>query len=60
MGDAELPRLVGTGEVPLVLDEDTTLDPVLILREVGVDGLQGGVDGLLDGVAGRTLGVGVE
>lgn len=67
-GDAEFPRLVLTGEVPLIPDETTgPLEPVLILRgveledlEAGVMGLFGGGDGLLDGVACRILGVGLE
>lgn len=74
-GEAEFPRLVFTGEVPLIPGEATVLlDPVLILRGVGVedlgagvgdllggvDGLCDGVDGLRDGVAGRRLGVGLE
>ena len=67
LGEAELPRLVLTGEFPLIPDEATLPDPVLILRGVGVedlgtgvDGLLGGVDGLRDGVACRKLGDGLD
>lgn len=61
-GDAELPLLVLTGEVPLV-----TLEHVLNLRGVGVEARGAGVEGLLDGedglrvgVAWRRVGVGLE
>ena len=68
LGEAEFPLLVFTGETPLIPDVATVpLEPVLILRGVGVDdlgtgveGLLGGVDGLCDGVACRTLGDGLE
>lgn len=67
-GEAELPRLVFIGEVPLIPGEATeVLDPMLVLRGVGVEdlgagveGLLGGVDGLGDGLACRRLGVGLE
>lgn len=66
-GEAEFPRLVLEGEVPLIPGDATEpLDPMLNLRGVGVedlgagvDGLLGGVDGLDDGVECRTLGVGL-
>ena len=62
-GEAEFPRLVLMGEVPLIPDETPgPLEPVLILRGVtledlaaGVEGLLGGGDGLLVGVACRKL-----
>lgn len=58
-GEAEFPRLVLTGEVPLIPDETAGLpEPVLIRRGVGVEDLEtvvagfvGGGDGLLVGVA---------
>ena len=67
-GEAEFPRLVFIGDVPLIPGEAMApLDPVLILRGVGVEdlgagvkGLLGGVDGLRDGVAFRTPGGGLE
>lgn len=67
-GEAELPRLVLMGEVPLTLGETAVpLEPVLILRGVGVDdlgadveGLLGGGDGLRVGVADRRAGVGLD
>lgn len=43
-GDAELPRLVFTGDVPLISE-----DPAVVLREVGVKDLEGGVEGLIGG-----------
>lgn len=67
LGDAELPRLVFTGDVPLIPDAATDPgDPTVVLRDVGVkdlgggvEGLTGGGDGLLDGVLGRK-GTGLE
>lgn len=67
-GEAEFPLFVFIGEVPLIPVEATVpLDPVLILRGVGVEdlragveGLLGGVDGLRDGVAGCGPGGGLE
>lgn len=66
-GEAELPLLALTGEVPrLAFDDVCPLEPVLFLRNVGVkdlggvDGLFGGVYGLRDGVAGRRTGGGLE
>lgn len=41
LGEAELPRVVLTGEVPL----RAGVDPVLILREVGVEDLVTGPEG---------------
>lgn len=67
-GEAELPRLVLMGDVPLTLDETAEpLEPVLILRGVGVEhlgadveGLLGGGDGLRVGVADRGAGFGLD
>lgn len=67
-GEAELPRLVLMGEVPLTLGETAVpLEPVLILRGVGVEDLGadvedllGGGDGLRVGVADRRAGVGLD
>lgn len=60
-GEAEFPRLVLIGEVPLAPE------PVLVLLGVGVEDLGAGVEalfgggeGLRDGVAGRWLRVGLE
>lgn len=66
-GEAEFPRLVRIGELPLTPVEAAVLEPVLALRGVGVrypgagvEGLFGGGDGLRVGVAARTLGVGLD
>lgn len=69
-GEAEFPLLAFTGELPILPDDTTeTLEPVLILRGVGVEdlgadveGLVGVVDldGLRDGVVGRKTGVELE
>lgn len=67
-GEAEFPRVVFTGDVPLTPEEAMVpLDPALILREVGVedlgagvDGLFGGVEGLREGVVDRRTGAGLE
>jgi hypothetical protein len=57
-GEAEFPRLVFIGEVPLIPGEAMVpLDPVLILRGVGVEDLGAGVEGLLGGVDGLRDGV---
>lgn len=49
-GEAEFPRLVLTGEVPLIPNESAgLLEPVLIRRGVGVEGLGAGVVGLVGG-----------
>lgn len=68
-GEAEFRQLAFTGEAPLTPVEVTALlDPVLILRGVGVEDLGvgvniflgGGGDGRCDGVACRKVRVGVE
>ncbi|KAJ7950718.1 hypothetical protein O6P43_026872 [Quillaja saponaria] len=67
-GEAEVPRLVFTGEVSLTPDETVALlEPVLILPGVGVEDLGAGVEALLgggdgfhDGVPCPKLGVGLE
>lgn len=57
-GEAEFPRLVFTGDVPLTPNEATVLlDPVLILRGVGVEDLGAGVEDLLGGGDGLRVGV---
>lgn len=57
-GEAEFPRLVFIGEVPLTPGEAMVpLEPVLILRGVGVEDLGAGVEGLLGGVDGLRDGV---
>lgn len=60
LGEGELPRLELTGEVPLTAGNAVVVDPVLILREVGVGDLDPGPEGfpgvgeiLLTGVADR-------
>lgn len=46
LGEAELPRLDLTGEVPLRAgDAMVVVEPVLILREVGVEDLDTGPEG---------------
>lgn len=67
-GEAEFPRFAFPGEGALLPEDDgRLLDPVLVLRMVGVadrgagdEGLFGGVDGLRDGVADRNVGVGLD
>ena len=57
-GDAEFPLLVLTGEVPLTPDPATVpLEPVLVLRGVGVEDLRAGVELLLGGGDGLRVGV---
>lgn len=66
-GEAELPRLVLMGEVPLTLGETAVplepvliavpLEPVLILRGVGVEDLGADVEDLLGGGDGLRVGV---
>lgn len=57
-GDAEFPLLGFTGELPLAPEGAAgPLEPVLILRGVGVEDLGAGVDGLLVGGDGLLVGV---
>lgn len=66
-GEAELPRLVVTGEVPLLPEDDPCpFESLLELRRVGVEdrgvGEEGlvGVDDLREGVVGLRTAVGLE